>query len=114
MSTYTVIKAPDWWEGSTVDVLTSTEKYAYEHQVVCCKKYGHTCIPRGYVVHHINGNPKDNRVENLEFLTLSEHFSLHQKGNCNAAGNTGRLGQPHSEETKQKMREAALKRYRKS
>jgi len=31
------------------------------------------------VVHHINGNTKDNRIENLEVMTRSEHSKLHYK-----------------------------------
>lgn len=33
------------------------------------------------VVHHINGNTKDNRIENLEVMTRSEHAKLHLTGN---------------------------------
>lgn len=35
---------------------------------------------RTEVVHHKNGNRNDNRPENLELMTLSEHSRLHQKG----------------------------------
>jgi len=31
------------------------------------------------VVHHINENKKDNRLENLQLMTKSEHSSLHRK-----------------------------------
>jgi len=34
-------------------------------------------IPAGYVIHHINGNGYDNRIENLEMLSAGEHMSLH-------------------------------------
>lgn len=32
---------------------------------------------RGSIVHHVNGNKRDNRPENLEHLTRSEHLALH-------------------------------------
>jgi len=32
-------------------------------------------IPEGYVVHHIDSNPKNNRIENLEIISFRENLS---------------------------------------
>ena len=42
--------------------------------------------PSVYVVHHINGNHKDNRSENLVHVTHDEHRAIHQKDYKNNFG----------------------------
>ena len=50
-----------------------------EHRKIMEEHIGRK-LNRYEVVHHINGNKKDNRIENLQLMTLSEHSRLHQKG----------------------------------
>lgn len=39
-------------------------------------------VPRGYEIHHKNKDRNDNRIENLEMLSRSEHAKLHVKIGC--------------------------------
>lgn len=46
-------------------------KYEYEHRYVWESNYGH--IPKGYVIHHIDGDRTNNDINNLEILTKERH-----------------------------------------
>ena len=37
-------------------------------------------IPKGYLIHHINQNPLDDRIENLSLATRKGHFEIHKIG----------------------------------
>jgi len=48
----------------------------FEHRYVWEKVNGK--IPEEKEIHHINGNKKDNRIENLMCLSKSKHMKLEQ------------------------------------
>lgn len=55
--------------------LSSNRGFVLEHRKVWFDHNGK--IPDGMVVHHINGDRTDNRIENLEILTCSQHMKKH-------------------------------------
>ena len=87
-------------------IISTTDKGNFEkylHRLIYEDHYGE--IPKGYIVHHKNGNKLDNSIDNLELMTLEEHTIHHSKGNKYW------LGKKHSIETKHKLRVAHLKNY---
>jgi HNH endonuclease len=50
-----------------------------EHRVLMEQHIGRELLPTEFV-HHRNENRSDNRVENLEIMSLSQHSRLHYRG----------------------------------
>ncbi len=57
--------------------LSDPNGYAYEHLLIWISAGKE--IADDEVLHHINGDRKDNRLENLERMSRSEHNNLHNK-----------------------------------
>lgn len=49
------------------------------HRKVWEEYYGQK-IPEGYVIHHIDHNPLNNSISNLQLMTFEDHARLHHKG----------------------------------
>jgi site-specific DNA-cytosine methylase len=54
---------------------TERDHNIFLHRVIWEQQNG--AIPDGYHIHHKNGDKSDNRIENLECVTPSEHGTIH-------------------------------------
>lgn len=70
---YELILAPDTFPGKKY-----RGKYAYEHTVVYWRHTG--IVPaQDEIIHHMNENRRDNRIENLQLMSREIHSSDHVK-----------------------------------
>jgi len=62
--------------------LTSTHyrkvRGQHEHRLVAEQKYGRVLGPDD-IVHHVDGNKRNNHPDNLQLMTRSEHIAVHRK-----------------------------------
>ena len=74
-------KSPTWKGGKTHNrkgyvVLIDYGDRIFEHRAVMEAHIGRK-LTDDEVVHHINGDKTDNRIENLQLMTRGEHSTLH-------------------------------------
>ena len=84
-------------------IITSRKKgysHKFLHRLIWEDWYGKP-VPDGYVIHHLNGDKTDNRIQNLQCVERSKHIAFHNKSRCGE--NSSMFGKHHSEETKRKI-----------
>ena len=71
-----------YWKGGRkihdryIQILIAKQKYVLEHRYVW-EQHNHACLLPWGVAHHKNGNKQDNRIENLEGMTMRQHTIAH-------------------------------------
>lgn len=54
------------------------KEHRYIYHIYLSIKYNRIIyLPKSYDVHHINENPRDNRIQNLELISKAKHKSIH-------------------------------------
>ncbi len=63
---------------------------SYEYKKIYEKEYGR--IPKGYHIHHIDGNPFNNSIENLSCISPEDHKKIHKNEFVLWANKGGKIG----------------------
>jgi hypothetical protein len=77
-------------------------KFHKVHRIIWKMFYGP--IPPGYCIDHINGNPSDNRLENLRLATRSENRCNSKKPRTNTSGLKGAFWNKKTQKWKAQIR----------
>lgn len=65
------------WQGRTIIVTRDGSSMLYSRALMA----GHLgrLLKPSEIVHHINGDPTDDRIENLQLVTRAEHIDIHRQ-----------------------------------
>ena len=77
---HTVAHSYLWGKARWQVFVRKTGEMRYEHTLVW-EEHNRRKLPRGYVIHHRNGDPLDNRIRNLQAMPMAKHNSLHKLRN---------------------------------
>lgn len=64
--------------GGYVLLYQGSKKYTPEHRIVIEQQLGRK-LKDEEIIHHINGIKNDNRIENLQIVSASQHTIIHNK-----------------------------------
>jgi len=93
---YNLTKAPKEYPGKTYH-----NNYIPEHHLKWWQEKNEV-VSSDELIHHKNGNKKDNRIENLEKMTVEEHSRLHaKKGRKHVKIICPMCGEPFTKEKRQ-------------
>lgn len=68
---YIMVNKPDWFTAR------KGSKYVFKHTLVFCEALGLTHLPKGFAVHHIDRDTKNNSIDNLALVTIVGHSKIH-------------------------------------
>jgi len=57
------------WKGGT----------SWNYKRAVWERYWNEFLPKGYCIHHVDRNPRNNEISNLALITRSTHEKIHQR-----------------------------------